>query len=79
MLISIDYVTYMLENKSCEILQDIIEKVGMNKHCDVKIARNFMKNQFKTSIMKNDDDCHFHRFTYVLTRNLLDRTKKVYR
>ena len=79
MLNSIDYVTCMLVNESCEILQDIIDKVIMNEHREectkyVTIAKNFMKNQFKTSIMNNDDDCCFHGFIYALTRDMPNRT-----
>ena len=32
MLSSIDYITCMLINESCEILQDMIEKLILNKH-----------------------------------------------
>ena len=31
---SIDYITCMLVNESCDILQGIIEKVLLNEHCE---------------------------------------------
>ena len=51
----------MLVNESCEILQDIIEKAIMNEHREkctnyVTIAKNFLKNQFKNHIIKDDDN-----------------------
>ena len=57
MLNSIDYVTCMLVNESCKILQDMIDKVVMNEHCDecskyLIATKNFMKNQFKDVIKK---------------------------
>ena len=79
MLNSIDYVTCMLVNESCEILQDIIEKAIMNEHREkctnyVTIAKNFLKNQFKNHIIKDDDDCCFHGFEYALSRDLNPRS-----
>ena len=79
MLNSIDYVTCMLVNESCEILQDMIDKVVMNEHRDecskyLIASRNFMKNQFKNIITIDNDDCCFHGFTYALSRDL--RTRK---
>ena len=72
MLNSIDYVTYMLVNETCETLQDIIDTVIMNHEREictkyVKVAKNFMKNQFKNHIVKEDDDCRFHGFQYDLS------------
>ena len=57
MLNSIDYVTSMLVNESCEILQDIIDKVVMNEHRDecskyLIATKIFMNNQFKDVIKK---------------------------
>ncbi len=78
MLNLIDYVTCILVNESCEILQNIIDKLIINEHREecikyVTVAKNFMKNQFKISIMMNDDDCCFHGFIYALTRDLANR------
>ena len=72
-------VTYIIVNESCIILQDIIEKVIVNGHCEdcvkyATTARSFMKNQFKTSIIKNENECCFHEFIYALTRDLMYRT-----
>ena len=52
MLNSIDCVTCILVNESCEILQDMIDKVVMNEHRDkcskyLIATKKFMKNQFK--------------------------------
>ena len=61
MLNSIDYVTCMLVNESCKILKDMIDKVVMNEHRDecfkyLIATKNFMKNQFKDVIKKDNDD-----------------------
>ena len=79
MLNSIDYVTCMLVNETCETLQDIIDTVIMNHDREmctnyVKVAKNFMKNQFKNHIVKDDDDCCFHGFQYALRQNVLNRS-----
>ncbi len=65
MLTLIDYVTSMLVNETCETLQIMIDKAVTNKHRDectnyVKVAKNFMKNQFKNHVSKDDDDFCFH-------------------
>ena len=78
MLNSIDYVTCILVNESCEILQDIIDKAIMNEHHErctnyLTVAKNFLKNQFKNHIIKDDDDCCFHGFVYALSRGLVTR------
>ena len=72
MLNSIDYVTCMLVNESCEVLQDIIDKALENEHRDectkyLIASRNFLKNQFMNLIKIEDDDCYFHGFTYSLS------------
>ena len=72
MLNSLDYVTCMLVNKTCEILQDIIDTVIMSHDREIcknnlKVAKNFMKNQFKNHIAKEDDNCCFHSFQYTLS------------
>ena len=72
MLNSIDYVTYMLVNETCETLQDIIDTVIKNHEREictnyVKVTKNFMKNQFKNHIVKEDDNCCFHCFQYDLS------------
>ena len=78
MLNSIDYVMCMLVNESCEILQDMIDKVVMNEHYDecskyLIASKKFTKNQFKDIIKNADDGCCFHGFMYALSRNLQTR------
>ena len=78
MLNSIDYVTCMLVNESCKILQDMINIVVMNEHHDecskyLIATKKFMKNQFKNIIKQENDNCCFHGFTYALSRDLPTR------
>ena len=78
MLNSIDYVTNMLVNESCEILQDIIENAISNQHRDqctifVVVTKNFLKNQFKNHITIDDDKVCFHGFQYALSRRIAYR------
>ena len=74
MLSSVNYVAGLLLNETCEILQDIINRVFLNEHQDdctklVTVARNFMKNQFKDIVVKKDDCC-VHGLDYALSRNI---------
>ncbi len=78
MLTSIDYVTSMLVNETCETLQNIIDKAVTNEHRDecttyVKVAQIFMKYQFKNHVSKDDDDYCFHGFLYALSRDYINR------
>ena len=77
MLSSIDYVSGLLVNETCETLQDIVDKLIPNEHqskCTkyISAAKNFMKNQFKDQVMKQDDCC-FHGLDYALSRNMVLR------
>ena len=78
MLTSIDYVTSMFVNETCETLQNIIDKAVTNEHRDecttyVKVAQIFMKYQFKNHVSKDDDDYCFHGFLYALSRDYINR------
>ena len=73
MLKSIDFVSGILYNETCETLQDIIDQLIPNEQRDnctnlVMLAKNFMKNQFKDQLMKTDECC-FHGIEYALSRN----------
>ncbi len=74
MLQSIDYVSGLLANESCETLQDIVDKLvptELHKKCTkyITVAKNFMKNQFKDQIMI-EDDCCFHTLEYALCKDI---------
>lgn len=73
MLSSVDYVSGLLCNETCETLQEIIDQMIPNDQRDdctklVSVAKNFMKNQFKDHLLK-DDECCFHGVEYALSRN----------
>ena len=73
MLKSIDYVSGLLCNETCETLQDIIDQLIPNEEREdctklVMVAKNFMKNQFKDQLLKTDECC-FHGIEYALSRN----------
>jgi len=73
MLKSIDYVSGLLCNETCETLQEIIDRIVPMEHrveCTnlVSIAKNFMKNQFKDYFV-SEDDCCFHGINYALSRD----------
>ncbi len=73
MLKSIDYVSGLLCNETCETLQDIIDRIVPTEYrveCTnlVSIAKNFMKNQFKDYFI-TEDDCCFHGIDYALSRD----------
>ena len=74
MLQSIDYVSGLLGNETCETLQDIVDKLvptNLHRKCTnyITIAKNFIKNQFKNQIMQ-EDDCCFHSLQYALCKDM---------
>ena len=77
MLSSIDYVTGLLVNETCETLQDIVERlvpIESRTECStfITVAKNFMKNQYKDRIII-DDNCCFHGLKYALSRDMAQR------
>ena len=77
MLKSIDYVSGLLANETCETLQDIVDRLLPKEHCNectkyISVAKNFMKNQFKCQLMQEDDYC-FHSLQYAKCKELLLR------
>ena len=74
MLSSIDYVSGLLVNETCDILQDIVNKFIPNEYqsnCTkyISVAKTFVKNQFKDQVMK-EDGCFFHGLDYALSRDM---------
>ena len=73
-LSSIDYVSDLLVNETCETLQKIVERLiptEFQTKCTkfISIAKNFMKNQYKDRIMM-DDNCCFHGLKYALSHDM---------
>ena len=77
MLSSIDYVSGLLVNETCETLQNVVERLVPTEHrseCTkfITVAKNFMKAQFKDKIIL-EDDCCFHGLRYALSSNMTQR------
>ena len=75
----IRYVTCILANETCETLQDIFDTTIINHDCEmctnyVKVTKKNLKNQFKSHIVKDNNNCCFHGFQYALSRNLPNRS-----
>ena len=79
MLSSIDYVTGLLVNETSETMQDIIDSLLTNSQDRseftkmISSAKNFLKNQFKDQVVK-DDDCSFHGLDYALSCDMPQRS-----
>ena len=73
-LIAIDYVSAILINELCELLQDIIDKVicpSKQKHVThlLHSAKYFLKHKYKSHVVIEDDIC-YHGLQYYLGRSL---------
>ena len=73
-LIAIDYVSAILINEPCELLQYIIDKVicpSKQKHIThlLHSAKHFLKHKYKSHVVIEDDIC-YHRLQYCLGRSL---------
>ncbi len=72
-LTAIDYITAILVNEPCEMLQDVIDRcVCTTKQTEMarllSSAQYFLKHKYKTHVLKNDDVC-YHGLNYYLGRN----------
>ena len=73
-LTAIDYVTAVLINEPCELLQDIIDKVictSKQKHVTQLLhsAKHFLKHKYKSHVVTEDDIC-YHGLQYCLGRSM---------
>ena len=76
-LSAIDYVTAILVNEPCEMLQDVIERtICSTKQTELTrnlySARHFLKHTYKSHAVLEDNVC-YHNLQYGLGRTLGDR------
>ena len=77
-LTAIDYVTAVLVNEPCEMLQDVIDRsICATKQSEMTrllySSRHFLKHAYKSHVAKDDDIC-YHGLDYCLGRNIPDRS-----
>ena len=78
-LSAIDYVTVSLVNETCEVLNNIVEKVvvptDQQKASDmIHSAKYFLKHQYNSHCVKKNDDVCYHGLGYGLSKTMETRT-----
>ena len=78
-LSAIDYVTASLVNETCEVLDNIVEKVviptDQQKASDmIHSAKYFLKHQYNSHCVKKHDDVCYHGLSYGLSKRMETRT-----
>ena len=71
---AIDYVTSILVNETCELLQDIVDKIIPPIYREqssnmIHSTKYFLKNQCASHSLCHNDDVCYHGTTYGLSKN----------
>ena len=73
----INDVSGLLVNETCDILQDIVERLISTDSCrectkSISVAKNIMKNHLKDQIIM-DNNCCFYGLKYALSHDMAQR------
>ena len=71
---AIDYVTSTLVNETCEVLQDIVERIVPPINRDhasnmIHTAKYFLKHRYASHTLRDNDDICYHGLAHGLSKN----------